>query len=297
MDVFRPGGGVHKAWLKQEMKSVRGALPKFFTRLRQVVSLDHKLVLYLEGLEYGPSQQHEIIAISKMVKDEIIHYYGCPPDRITVIYCGVDLDRFTPANRAAHRAAVRRELGLSDDEVMILFLGHNYKRKGLGALIRALPPLQKQRARFRVVVAGRGRRGPMDALAARLGVADRIQYVGQVPASERFYAAADIYTLPSYYDPFANSMVEALASGLPVVTSIYTGAGELVENGRQGYVVDPDDSSAFSAALSALLPRDTRESAGRAARLRAEEYPMERNYRETLAVYGKALKRKTAGRA
>ncbi len=294
MDVFRPGGGVHRAWMEQELKTVEPGLKRLIVRLRQFLSLDQRLVLRLEKEQFGPDGPH-VIANSNMLKEDILRFYGTPAERIHVIHNGVDLERYNPRNHERYRDEVRRELGLRE-EVMLLFMGHNFRRKGLEAAIRALPKLRGASPAVRLVVAGRGRAGHYRKLARRLGCEDLAQYVGARERPERLYAAADILVFPSYYDPFANVVLEAMASGLPVVTSIYNGSSELIEVGLTGYVVDPDDTEALVRAIRGLLGPEERAAAGRAARKRAEEFPVLRNVREVLMLCTTVLA-ETHGRA
>lgn len=292
MDILRPGGGVHRAWMEHNLRATDGFFSRLGIRFKQLASIDQRLVLHLEKIQFGPGRKHHIIAVSNLVRDEIIRHYGCEPRRIHVVHNGANLEKFTPGLRARFRADTRRELGLDDDEVALLFLGHNFKRKGLHALIRALPFLEPKKVPFRVIVVGKGRKKFCDRLAGRLGVAGRIQYVGAAVQPERYYAAADIFCFPSYYDPCANVVLEALAAGLPVITSTTNGSGEILTQGENGYVVEPDDASAMAECIGALFDSERRAAASRAARALAEARPIQRNFREILAVYEKVLAEK-----
>jgi UDP-glucose:(heptosyl)LPS alpha-1,3-glucosyltransferase len=286
MDVFRPGGGVHRAWMEHEIRATDGIIPKLHARLRQALSLDQQLVLRLERRQFGPGGRHRIVAVSNLVKKEMLHWYHCEPERITVVHNGANLAKFTADIREKYRDETRRQLGLAQDEIMLLFMGHNYKRKGLHALIRALPML-KGKTRFRVVVVGKGRRAPCDRLAGALGVSDLIQYAGTTNEPERYYAAADIFCFPSYYDPCANVVLEALASGLPVITSTTNGSGEIITQGKEGYVVDPGDAEGMADCIRHLFSPAFRRGISIAARRLAESRPIERNFDEIMGVYEK----------
>jgi UDP-glucose:(heptosyl)LPS alpha-1,3-glucosyltransferase len=292
MDVFRPGGGVHRAWQEQEVKAVGGGLPRMMTRLRQFASIDQRLVLHLERRQFGGSAGPHIVAVSKMVANEAQRYYGTPAERISVIYNGVDLERHRPQNRELYRKDMRRQLNLGE-EVALLFVGHNYKRKGLAPLLRAMPALRQWGVPLRLIVLGEGRRGPMDAIIDRLRIQDVVQFAGVSSNVEQFYAAADVMVFPSYYDPCANVVFEALASGLPVITSIYNGSGEILTDGINGFVVDPDDPAAMAKSIAYFFDPDIRRTASTAARQLAETRPISHNFGEIMAVYDKVL----AGRA
>ena len=291
MDVYRPGGGVRRAELEYRARRAKGAAGRAWARFRNGIKLQHRLLLRLERMQFAPGGAHEIIAVSNMVRDDILRYYHCEPERITVIHNGADLARFTPDLRERFRKPTRQELGLAEDELMILFVGHNYHRKGVPFLIRALPALRKLGTPFRALVLGRGRRAPCDRLARKLGVGGLIQYAGASSLPEKFYAAADIFCLPSPYDPCANALLEALACGLPAVTSTTNGSGELLTD-KEGYAVPLGDAPLLAARIGEFFNRDRREAASAAARALAEAHSAERNFDEVMRVYAKALARK-----
>jgi UDP-glucose:(heptosyl)LPS alpha-1,3-glucosyltransferase len=296
MDVYRPGGGVRRAELEYKARMAKGAARRAWVRFRNGMRPQHQLLLRLEKIQFAPGGAHEIIAVSHMVRSEIMQYYHCEPERITVIHNGADLARFTPDLRERLRKPARQELGLSDNEIMLLLVGHNYRRKGVPFLIQALPPLRGLGMPFRAVVVGQGRRTPCDRLARKLGVSDLIQYAGPSNLPEKFYAAADIFCLPSHYDPCANVLLEALACGLPVVTSTTNGSGEILTPGKDGYAVPFGDVPQLAQRIGEFFNRDRRAAASAAARALAEAHSSERNFDEVMKVYAKALARKRAPR-
>jgi UDP-glucose:(heptosyl)LPS alpha-1,3-glucosyltransferase len=293
MDIYRPGGGVRRAELEYKARLAKGAAGRAWVRFRNGMRPQHQLLLRLEKIQFAPGGAHEIIAVSQMVRSEIIRYYHCEPERITVIHNGADLARFTPELRERLRQPARQELGLSKDEIMLLLVGHNYRRKGVPFLIRALPILRKLGMPFRAVVVGQGHRTPCDRLARKLGVGDLIQYAGASSLPEKFYAAADIFCLPSHYDPCANALLEALACGLPAVTTTTNGSGELLTE-KEGYAVPFGDVPQLAQRLGEFFNRDRRAAASVAARALAEAHSAERNFEEVMKVYAKALERKRA---
>jgi UDP-glucose:(heptosyl)LPS alpha-1,3-glucosyltransferase len=243
-DVYRAGEGCHRAYLA----SVGG-------RGR---ALYHRIILALERRVFAGTP--EIVAIARRGATEIAGLYGVAPARLSVVYNGVDLERFHPRNRGAHRAAARAELGIPSDAWTVLFMGSGFERKGLATLVEAFGAFADRGSRL--VVIGKGDAGPVRALAARLGVAERIVWLDPRTDGERWYAASDAVALPSLYEPFGNVHLEALASGVPVVASSVAGGAELIQEGRNGAVVDPRNPAALAGALQRL--RD-----GRAAELQA----------------------------
>ena len=186
------------------------------------------------------SSDSAFVAISQGVKDDLMTRYGLDSDSIAVVPNGVDCDRFHPDNRQKYRTETRAELGLRADEAAILFVGHSWGRKGLAAALDALDALGPYSASLLVAGAGtpevflRGR--PQD-------LRKRVKFIGERSRDiERYYAAADIFLLPTLYEPFGLVITEALASGLPTVVSASAGAAELLRDGVDALLLrDPAD--------------------------------------------------------
>lgn len=186
----------------------------------------------------------------------------------TVIGNGVDPQHFRPPS-AQERAEQRARLGLAEDDVVVLFIGHEFDRKGLPVLMAALPRLPE---RFRLLVVG-GTPGMIETAsghAAELGVAGRVQFVGTVPDPRDALHAADVFALPSAYEAFPLVVLEALASGVPVVASPTGCAPDLIEDGVNGVVV-PIDAEEVADAVARLAGLD-RAALARAARATAEQH-------------------------
>ena len=266
-DVYRAGEGCHRAYLAA-MGTRAGRRATY-----------HRVLLALERRVF--TRTPEIVAISRRGAEEIARLHGVPATRLSVIYNGVDLERYHPDNRARHRATARKEIGVADDTWLVLFAGSGFERKGLGTAIEALSRLDDRRARL--LVLGKGDVRPYQAAAERLGASARVTWLGPRPDIERWYAAADALAVPTRYEPFGNVNLEALASGLPVVTTTQAGAAEAV-NPECGDVVDPGDPAALAAALDRLRAADASalQSAARAA---AEPFTYARQVAGFEAVY------------
>jgi UDP-glucose:(heptosyl)LPS alpha-1,3-glucosyltransferase len=265
-DVYRAGEGCHRAYLTTRARGGRG--------------LYHRVVLALERRVFATTPR--VVAISRAGADEIARLYRVPPDRLATIYNGVDLDRFHPDNRARHRQAARAEAGVPDGAWMILFVGSGFARKGLDTAIESLAAAGDTTARL--LVTGKGETGPYVSLAERHGVAGRIGWLGPRQDIERWYAAADVVVLPTRYEPFGNVHLEALASGVPVVTSTRAGGSELIEPGRNGAIVAPDDPAALGRALDGVRS-GAGETQRAAARRSAEPFTYARQVAEFEALW------------
>jgi UDP-glucose:(heptosyl)LPS alpha-1,3-glucosyltransferase len=252
-DVYRAGEGCHLGYL-----AALGRTRSGFAR--------HRVVIGLERRVFASTPQ--IVAISEAGRAEIARLYGVPPARLTVVYNGVDLERFHPRHRAAARAATRAEAGVGPDAWLALFVGSGFERKGLATAIEGLARSGDRDSRL--VVLGRGNTRPYRTLAARLGIAERVRWLPPRPDVERWYAAADVLVLPTRYEPFGNVHLEALASGLPVITTSRAGGAEAL-GPRSGIVVERGDAGAVAAALERVRSGDALEWS-RAARAAAEPF-------------------------
>jgi UDP-glucose:(heptosyl)LPS alpha-1,3-glucosyltransferase len=262
--VYRAGEGCHRAYLASGGSGGGRAL-------------HHRVVLALEARVFARTSR--IVAIARRGKREIETLYGVDPARVRVIYNGVDLERFHPANVVRHRAAAREEARVGARDHVLLFVGSGFERKGLATALEALPGLGDAR----LLVIGRGDETRYRALAARVGVASRVRWLGLRRDVERWYAAADVLVLPARYEPFGNVHLEALASGLPVVTTTAAGGAEVVDADR-GAVVPPDDAAAVAEALRRLRESDAARLAS-AARAAAEPFTYERQVAGFEEVY------------
>jgi UDP-glucose:(heptosyl)LPS alpha-1,3-glucosyltransferase len=206
-----------------------------------------------------------------------------------VVYNGVDLERFHPRNVERDRAGARHEASVPAHGWVTLFVGSGFERKGLDTAIAALARGQDHASRL--IVIGKGECAPYAALASRLKVSERIVWLGPRADVERWYAAADAVVLPTRYEPFGNVHLEALASGVPVVTSRAAGGAEIVAGAQAGSVVDPHDATAIACALDELRARPRAEVAA-FARAAAEPFTYARQVAGFEAIYRRLPARK-----
>ena len=243
--VFRAGDGCHAAWLER-----RRAYAPWYKRLSFRLNPQHRAFLELERDTLGSPRLQRVIANSRLVAEELRRHYSLPRQRVALIYNAVDEKRLAPACSRSVRVSAREELGLRAGRPVLLFLGSGWERKGLAFALAALVHLP----RAVLLVAGRDRLGPWRRLAARLGVGERVRFLGQRHDVPRLLAACDLLLSPTIYDPCANACLEALFVGRPVVTTTANGAAELIEPGTAGVVVeDPSRSRELAAACEQAL--------------------------------------------
>jgi len=242
-DIYRAGEGVHRAYL--EAMGRRGAM----------LNPHHRAVCAMERRIFRLRSARHVVAISRRGKAEIERRYATAAESVTLVYNGVDLERFHPRNRSRLGKSAREALGLDADAWVVLFVGSGFERKGLAPLLEGLSRLAD--GRWRLVVAGKGDARFYQALAESLRVNERIRWIGLRADVESLYAAADAVALPARYEPFGNVHLEALASGVPVLTSAVAGGSEVVTHGRTGWVVTDPTGAAIAEGLTAI-----REGAG-----------------------------------
>ncbi len=219
--VYRNGGGTHLGFLITSIKGYSG-----ISKVRKVVSRLFNPINYynpyLEKRIFLSSRR--IIAISTKVKQEILRYYkNCPEEKISVIPNSVDLEKFKPIERRKDK-----------NRFVLGFASSNFQLKGLPHLIKALSYLP---VHVELLVAGGRNSRKYKKLAGKLGVADRVFFLGKVSNMVDFYSQIDCLVHPSFYDTFANVVSEALAVHRPVIVSLETGAKDLVVEGKNGFIL------------------------------------------------------------
>jgi UDP-glucose:(heptosyl)LPS alpha-1,3-glucosyltransferase len=274
-DIYRAGDGCHRQWLA--LKNRTNPLARLITWLNPF----QQAYLALERHMLRDSSLQAIVANSMQGKDDIIRLYGVDPSRIHVVYNGIDPVICEPEERERSRRALETEFGVST-ELRLLYVGSGFSRKGVATAIKAAAQLSIP---FRLFVIGKGRSRNYRVLAQRLGIGERVVFTGPRHDVEIFYQGCDLFVFPTLYDPFSNATLEAMAHGLPVITSRYNGVAELIEQGSNGFVIeDPRDAAAIAGHIRQLGDPVTRSEIGRCAAETAAPFTMQRNVRETLAV-------------
>ena len=258
-DVYRAGDGVHREWLAQ-----RGRILSPLGRLKVALNPYHAYVKQAEAALFRSPRLRAVICNSRMAKDEIHTWFQVPDETLHVIYSGVDTQRFHPALRERHRAAFRAEQRIPDAATVFLYVGSGFERKGVAPLIKAFSTLPD--TAYLVVVGNDKRKTHYETLADQCGAAVRIRFLGALKDVTPCYGAADVFVLPTLYDPFPNVILEAMASGLPVITSTKSGGAELIEPGKSGYICDALDIDALAGNMRSLLVQDRHTEMGRMAR-------------------------------
>jgi UDP-glucose:(heptosyl)LPS alpha-1,3-glucosyltransferase len=268
-DVMRSGGGAHVSYLRAARKW-RGALGAYSMRL----SPYHQVQMLIERRAFRHPGLRRTIAVSNLVRDDLIREFGLAPEETVTIYNGVDLDRFRPAGRDhSERASIRQKFVIPASARVVIFVGNGFARKGLGFLIEAWPLVAG--GAFLLVVGADRATEKFVRLARELNVGARVVFAGPQPNVESLFHAADAFALPSLFEPFGNVAMEAMASGLPVMTSAFSGVAELIPASMRGFRVEnPNDPGEIALRLGALF--DAPANLGAEARAVAEKFTWDR---------------------
>jgi len=255
---LRAGNGVHLSYLKSRILS-EGKL-KYWTCLLNPM---HRKILELEKTAFEHPELRKIFTNSHMVKEEILQYYEINPKKIEVIHNGVEWEEMAPqfAMQAEGKKEAIAKWNLPEDCFHFLFIGNGYFRKGLHILLKALSQIKHED--FHLSVIGKDNKIEMfQAQAVQLGLGRKIRFFGPQEEITPFYQLADALVIPSFYDPFANVTIEALAMGLFIVSSKKNGGHEII-NSENGIVIEDllQIDAISSALLTCLKSRKTLEKA------------------------------------
>ncbi|MNS34293.1 Lipopolysaccharide core biosynthesis protein RfaG [compost metagenome] len=236
---------VHAAWLDVSVQesgawSPRGIAKRLYPFHRAAIAMERRQVATHRGM---------IHACSAEVRDEVIRYYGADPARVVAVPWGIELDVFQPDGEARQRT--REAWGVTDRDRVLLLVANEFNRKGLGPTLEAMAALK--RAELKLMVAGRGDPAPFQARIDQLGLRGQVHFLGHVEVAPA-YQAADLFVMPSTYEGWGLVIGEALAAGLPVVTSKFPGSLAMVAPGENGLLIDdPRDADALAYAIEAAL--------------------------------------------
>ncbi len=191
-----------------------------------------------------------LVALSPEIRNELADC-GVESGQIIIIPNGVDTRYFSPPDEGK-RKDIRSNYGISPDETVMVFAGRLSPQKGLKTLLKAIARLDNPSVKL--MLAGRGpQRKELQSLALKLGIENRVRFMGEVKDIRSLYYASDIFVLPSYYEGLSNSLLEAMSTGMKIVATRVSGSSEVIENGRTGVLAEPGNHLSVAVAISAAL--------------------------------------------
>ncbi len=275
-DIFRVSDGISPVQMQQRYPDWRIRFLKGLGPRRQVLSGLEKRIFSGKGCR-------AVMTNSELVRRQIIGHYTIVPDKIAVIYNGVDTSRFNPDVRTLSGRSVRKAFGFNTEDIVLLFAANDFKLKRLSLILEAMADVNDPS--FKLIAVGSGNPKPYQGWARKNGLAAQVFFPGVQKKIEKFYAASDIFVLPTLYDAFANVCLEAMACGLPVVTTDTNGAAELVSDGISGYVMKNPDVRQLADRLVRLKSAPERNRMGRQAAGTASAFTWDRHLQELTGLY------------
>ena len=258
-------------------------------RQKQDVALGEKLKRWsmrlLEKFVVNRTRGKPFIVPSKQMKRDFVHHYSAPSDKTFVIHGGVDSERYSPCNVSLYREEIRHRHSLDVHTPMVLFVGGDWERKGLAQAIKAISYLAPLKPNLLVVSTGDV--SLFKKMASDIGVAEQVLFVGRSQEVWKYFAACDVFLLPTLYEAFGLTVLEAMASGLPALVSDKAGAAELIQDGYNGLLLkDPTDASEIAAKLEGLFLNERfSKQLGAEARRTALQFSWESVAQRTVEVY------------
>jgi UDP-glucose:(heptosyl)LPS alpha-1,3-glucosyltransferase len=296
-DVLIPQGGVRQASLEFNARRFPEGWKRGAYRFSKRLNPRHGLYRAIEARQYDPNRSATIVAVSRFVQGHLERYHHVPAERIRVIPNAIDAGRLQVENAARVREEFRREHGLSATDLVGLFVGHNFKLKGLPDLLKSLKLRLEGNPQARPVhllVCGGGKIEPFRKTVESLGLSQFVKLIGFAKDIKACYHASDFFALPSYYDPCSLVVFEALACGMPVITTACNGAGEVMTEGREGFVVpSPEDHQSLASALDRMTDDAARKAMSRHAETLGKAQSFDNHVSRLLAVFEEAAARRS----
>ncbi|WP_020410681.1 glycosyltransferase family 4 protein [Hahella ganghwensis] len=264
-DIFRAGDGVHRMWLEQRKRILSPLRAKWLD-----LSPYHRYVCNAEKKLFESPRLKAVICNSEMVKQEIRNTFAIDPEKLHVIYNGINTRKFDPTLRDSHRDEARNKLGIPPSAIATIFVGSGFERKGLKGALRAIAGGSS--SAHLIVVGNDKHQTQYQEEAHALGIADRVHWLGVQQDVIPWYCAADALILPTLYDPFPNVIFEALAFALPIITSHKCGGAELVTEDENGWVCDALNYEGLARAVAKLVSHEKCQEMGLYSRQRSLEF-------------------------
>ena len=294
-DVYQPRGGTAAESVQRNLALIRSRVGRRAKRIGNRLNAKQQAQLRQERQLFARSPDTLVAAVSQYVVDQLVRHYRLPESRIRLVYNGVDVAPASDRRRRQDRRGLREQFGIGPETLVLLMVAHNFRLKGVAKGIEAVAELVgRHDPPMKLLVVGRDTPTRFERAAQRLGVADRIIFVGPSDRVGAFYHAADLLIHPTYYDPCSRVVLEALVSGLPAITTRHNGAAEVIEDGVHGYVIDSADAvDKLVEGIERLMDEAHRRQCRRQGRLLRDRLSMARHADEMLTVYEEIVRRRT----
>jgi UDP-glucose:(heptosyl)LPS alpha-1,3-glucosyltransferase len=285
-DIYHPHAGVAAEAIASGHEKYRHPLARQLAKAATRLNRKRGLTAEVESKLLAAKNPPIVLCLSEYVKQTVRTHYALPETKLATLFNAVALEKFDPQTRAGARIAQRNELGIDDLTTLGLMIAQDFHRKGLRELILAAGQLRNPRMKW--VIVGKQDPAPYRQLAAQAGVKDQFIFAGPTRDPYVFYRAADFFVLPTRHDPCSLVVLEALAMGLPVISTKMNGACEIMRQGEHGYVLDdPGNIDALVQAMTMMSDPVRRGQISQACLLLRPQLSYEHHLDRLAAIYGK----------
>jgi UDP-glucose:(heptosyl)LPS alpha-1,3-glucosyltransferase len=281
MNVYQSHGGVHQLSTARKIYAEINPLRRMIKRILIILSIKQWTRAWIEAAPFRLDPKPRIIAIADMIKEDMQSFFQVKANEIEIIYNGVDTKRYNSSLRQRMRGQLRDQWGVSENDAVFLFVSYDLKKKGIEPLVEAAAQLKKTgNENFKIVVVGATPYRSLTRRIEHLGLKEDIIFAGRIKSIDEFYANSDVFVLPTYYDACSLVVIEAMASGLPSITTTFNGAAGIITECKNGYVVPhPPDPADLADKMRLLMNNGKRQRMSEEAFITGKEYSAERNHR------------------
>jgi UDP-glucose:(heptosyl)LPS alpha-1,3-glucosyltransferase len=293
MNVYQSHGGVHFTSNIRKLQAIRNPFARWLKFAALLATPKYHARAWIESAPFRMNKRPVIIAISDMVRNDMAEYFRLNKDEIRLVYNGIDPSRFRSATND-RRDELRKSLGF-DNEVLFLFMSYDFRKKGLSYLVEAAGRLRDRvgAGRFGVVAVGNQPSPPLQRLVHKLKLNEIVVFPGATREPEAYYRACDVFVLPTFYDACSLVVFEAMAAGLPAITTESNGAAGIIHEGVDGAVLhNARNIDEMADAMGRLLQPELLKSASEAARQTASNYTAQANHRQMLTILNEVAERR-----
>lgn len=292
MNVYQSHGGVHFFSSLRKIRAEANPFTRLVKTMLTFLSPKSLVRSWIESAPFRMKNRPVIIAISDMLRDDICQRYALTQEDVELVYNGVDLDKFAKDRDLDSRKVLRRDLGFEPDSVLFLFMAYDFRKKGVKYLIQAAARLRNKvgSKSFGVVVVGSKPSPALLSLVDGMDLGSIVIFRGPTQNPETYYNACDVFVLPTFYDACSLVVFEAMASGLPAITTRHNGASGIISDGRDGMVLeDPLDVAKMATAMERFLDIPFLETSSSFARQTASHYSKEANHDRIILILESVL--------
>jgi UDP-glucose:(heptosyl)LPS alpha-1,3-glucosyltransferase len=296
MNVYQSHGGVHWYSTNRKVYAERSTIARFIKRFINIISIQKWARAWIESAPFRLNPRPRIIAISHMIQEDMESFFHVKKNEIDIVYNGVDVTKYNIKLRQHLRRPLRERLRIPEDDVVFLFISYDLKKKGIVSLVEAASLLKSSgHENFKIIIVGGL---PYPSLSRRIKhqrLEDTIIFTGRTPSAEEYYAGSDVFVLPTYYDACSLVVIEAMACGLPSITTTYNGASGIMTDGKDGFIIPhPPDPADLEEKMRFLMIPERREQMSQEASRTGMNYTTDRNHKDMISIFNEvAMSRKS----